>query len=203
MKIQEMKPSEFDAKYAKHQNKLNKEGQSSSKKLVDDIPESEKWRIIKESGILDKMKKKDEPADSTDYSQPPPDDFIFDAIIYTIPFTSLYVMMDNLVQKQYGEESSLHYTAWTFVRMFPALLLLIYLSNRFRTNRFSKMSMFLVGISCGVKLMTLMRGRPILLDMKKAPGLAVLWTYTVFQLDFVPCLISVVIPAVFYFYQSK
>lgn len=116
MKIQEMKPSEFDAKYAKHQSKG---GQGSSKKLVDDIPESEKWRIIKESGILDKMPKKEGSKAEPDFSQPPPDDFIFDAIIYTIPFTSLYVMMDNLVQKQYGEESSLNYTAWTFFRLFP------------------------------------------------------------------------------------
>lgn len=205
MKIEEMKPSEFDAKYAKHQKKQNKKSDKSipDKKLIDDIPESEKWRLIKESGVLDNFAKSKAASEQVpDFSMPPPDDFVFDAVFYTIPFTSLYVLMDNLVLKQYNEEATKSYTAWTFARMFPALLVLIYLTNRYRHNRYSKMAMFLAGIACGLKLMTLMQGKPVLIDMKKAPGLATLWIYSVFQLDFLPCLISVLIPGLFYFFQA-
>ncbi|KAI0225796.1 hypothetical protein L0F63_006814 [Massospora cicadina] len=205
MKV-EMKPSEFDARYATHQSKVNGT-QLPNRKLIDDIPESEKWRLIKGSGILDKVAKG--PIGALKPSTPPADDFLFDAIVYAIPFTSLHVLMDNLVLKQYGEVADLSSMVWTFLRRFPGwvlgfafspLLLLIYLSNRFRHHRVSKLSMFAVGIFCGVKLMALMRGRPILLEMQTAPGLATLWTYTVFQLDLVPCLISVLIPALFYLY---
>lgn len=72
---------------------------------VDDIPEEEKWRIINESGLMGKevpvpgvKARKAQPSSPLDG-----EDFIFRAILYTIPFTTLFVLLHSVVYKQYGE----------------------------------------------------------------------------------------------------
>ncbi|KAI9291156.1 hypothetical protein K502DRAFT_368675 [Neoconidiobolus thromboides FSU 785] len=195
MSQRSLKPSEFDAKYSKT---IAKQGEQT-KKLIDDIPEDEKWRLIKQSGILDKVKEKEE---KVDFTKPPPDDFIFDSIIYSIPFTTFYSIMELLIFKQYGEPFEILDLIKCFIRIFPALCFFIYVTNKHRGNRYVKMGLLLAGLACGVKLMTLMKGRPTLGEMKSSAGLSTLWAYTAFQLDFVPCLISVLTPALFYLYQN-
>ena len=119
--INEMRPSEFDAKYQKHRKNELKAGKgNATKKLIDDIPDAEKWRLIKESGLLDKINKNEQGEETNqDFTQPPPDEFLFDAFIYSIPFTTLFIVMDLLVLKQYGEDVLMKTLAFTFIKMFP------------------------------------------------------------------------------------
>ena len=80
----------------------------------ENIPENEQWRIIEESGVLEKVP--EEWRSNATSKSPPPvkqeetneddddDPFsplcneIFGAFCFTIPFSSLYIMMDVYVQ---------------------------------------------------------------------------------------------------------
>lgn len=53
---------------------------------LQDITEADQWRLVKETGILEK-------AESSDNLPDTPDE-IFNAIILIIPFSFLYLMMD-------------------------------------------------------------------------------------------------------------
>ena len=70
-----------------------------------DIPEDEKWRIIEQTGLLSKIPRDSDrpaPAGAQDTSEDDPDadvcspfcNEIYNTILFLIPFTSLYIMME-------------------------------------------------------------------------------------------------------------
>jgi hypothetical protein len=128
-----MKPSEFDKQYNKSEktfkdprygSKASSSGsqrQKPSKKLIDDIPEDEKWRLIKETGVLDqfqeKMKEKKEAEVEEEPEEP---DYIFEAILYAIPFSTCYSVFEMLIFQQYGEPYTYKDAFWCFGKTFPS-----------------------------------------------------------------------------------
>ncbi|KAF9983959.1 hypothetical protein BGZ79_005657, partial [Entomortierella chlamydospora] len=75
---------------------------NSSESDIDEIPDPEKWRIIKESGIIEQVgasekHREDTPIDDSDR------DYIFEGIFFSIPTTCLFIVMDILVHRQYAE----------------------------------------------------------------------------------------------------
>ena len=68
---------------------------------VDDIPEEEKIRLIKETGLLKNFEKVEfEQTDVEDEYY----DWTFLAFLYTIPLCSVYCVMDIMVHKQYNQD---------------------------------------------------------------------------------------------------
>ena len=108
-------------------NKNNIVGDIGSKE--DDIPDEEKLRLIRETGIMDKfknveivdvnkalrenknksMKGNDDVSSSNSNREDEEDDpfkygYTFQAFLYTIPLCATYSMMDILVHKQYNQD---------------------------------------------------------------------------------------------------
>ena len=90
-------------------NKQKRAGQSQPPP-TEDIPESEQWRIIEETGVLKRIPEewrakssevpppgttapKQENGDDDDDPFSPFCNEVFNAICFTIPFSSLYIMM--------------------------------------------------------------------------------------------------------------
>src|SRR6266542_4360433 len=78
---------------------------------IDDIPDDEKMRLIKESGIFKTLKQAETERQEQDLVAAETDDPfahgpIFQAFIYTIPLCSVYSIMDILVHRQYNEDVS-------------------------------------------------------------------------------------------------
>lgn len=66
--------------------------------------EPEKWKIITESGIIDQVKANDKHKRRQKQVQKEADrDYIFEGIFFSIPTTCLFVVMDVLVHRQFGE----------------------------------------------------------------------------------------------------
>lgn len=66
--------------------------------------EPEKWKIITESGIIDQVKANDKRKRLQKQVHEEADrDYIFEGIFFSIPTTCLFVVMDVLVHRQFGE----------------------------------------------------------------------------------------------------
>ena len=82
------------------QRKSKPQKQSPSK--VEEIPEDEQWKIIEKSGVLKNIPRSAQPAPSKEQTEEEVDEDlfspicneIFNAILFIIPFSSLYIMMD-------------------------------------------------------------------------------------------------------------
>jgi ABC-type transport system involved in Fe-S cluster assembly fused permease/ATPase subunit len=60
----------------------------------------------------------------------------------------------------------------------------------------------LAGSFAGCKTMGLVNDTATFMEMQTCSGLATIYIYFIFQSDFVPCLIAVIIPALYYFYTK-
>ena len=70
-----------------------KRTQPSQKPKEEEIPENEQWRIIRESGLLQAIEKKETTAGVPQHEYDTADR-IFDTTIFVIPLAFLYLLMD-------------------------------------------------------------------------------------------------------------
>ncbi|KAL0070844.1 hypothetical protein AAF712_002065 [Marasmius tenuissimus] len=66
-----------------------------------EIPEEEQWRLINDSGILNKIPRESKPKTLLEEEAPLANE-ILDAMMYIIPLSSLLLILDILVHNQYG-----------------------------------------------------------------------------------------------------
>ncbi|RKP13994.1 hypothetical protein BJ684DRAFT_1172, partial [Piptocephalis cylindrospora] len=166
----------------------------------DDMPETEKWRIINESGLLGK--EIPIPGAKPRKTQPPSpmdgEDFIFRAVLYTIPFTTLYVLLHSLVFKQYGEVLGLVELISQASKAAPILAIFIYYTNARRDRKLIQTLFIALCIFCGSYMLYLVEKSPALGIMRQAPGLATLWIYAIFMLDLTKAMISLAVVGAYY-----
>jgi hypothetical protein len=133
------------------------------------ITKQEQERLIKQSGVLDKVVAKDDP--------------FFTSILYTIPFSVVYLTLYMVVHQEYNEPIDLYDSLQNLVRVLPMLFLFIYLTVAY--GKFTLVKLLLAGAStsCGCYLLLLIKSSPAMGIMMQAPGLATLWIYTVTVMD--------------------
>ncbi|KAF9913875.1 hypothetical protein BX616_009406 [Lobosporangium transversale] len=186
----------------------------TSESDIDDIPEPEKWRLITESGILDQVKASDErrtAAGSDSRSrrqngvlghrhgdtevQP---DYIFEGIFFSIPTTCLFIVMDILVHRQYGETYSGPDALRKVIKIFPAILIMVYFSNKHKAHKLTQAAMFIVSIICGCYFLHTMYRSPAMGIMLRAPGVITILVYCIVQLHLLPAVISLALCGLYY-----
>jgi hypothetical protein len=122
------------AQTASRKRKTNVTKQASQDPLVStqdlNISEEEQWRLINETGILRNL-----PPDSGNYKQAQQDtksededtplaEEIFMATVLIIPFSFMLLMMDILVNRQYGKEATFRDLADRLVPGIPSTFVL-------------------------------------------------------------------------------
>ncbi|KAF9344817.1 hypothetical protein BGX26_003861 [Mortierella sp. AD094] len=171
---------------------------NSSESDIDEIPDPEKWRIIKESGIMEqvgtseKPRQQDTPIDDSDR------DYIFEGVFFSIPTTCLFIVMDILVHRQYGETYTGVEVIQKAFKIFPAILIMVYFSNKFKTLKLTQGTMFVVSIICGCYFLHTMYRSPALGIMLRAPGIITILVYCIVQLQLIPAVISLAICGLYY-----
>ncbi|KAG0215135.1 hypothetical protein BGX28_000840 [Mortierella sp. GBA30] len=157
---------------------------------IDDIPEPEKWRIIKESGIIEQVQAIDEQSRVSKRHRHRHDDkdrdYVFEGIFFSIPTTCLFVVMDILVHRQFGENYGGSDVFRKVVKVFPAILIMVYLSNKSKNNKFTQAAMFIISTICGCYFLHTMFRSPAMGIMLRAPGIITILVYCVVQLDLLP-----------------
>lgn len=178
------------------QRKSKPQKQSPSK--VEEIPEDEQWKIIEKSGVLKNIPRSAQPAPSKEQTEEEVDEDlfspicneIFNAILFIIPFSSLYIMMDILAHRQYGHTLTGSELLENLLYGIPALSIFIFYTIRYKTDRRLQALLFLLSVGCGSRLVYIINKAGWLVVMKQAPPLGTIWVYTIAQIDLLPAVVA-------------
>lgn len=129
--------------------------------------------IIQQSNIKDKLDS--HPDDDLEIGE------VFAAILYIIPFSFLYLLMDLLVSAQYNQWPSFKEEAIQMAKAIPLISLIIFYSNRYASKTWMQIIYFLSSIALGISLIKLINDAPSYQIIKRAPSIGMLWVYTVVQ----------------------
>ncbi|CAG8513039.1 3534_t:CDS:2 [Paraglomus occultum] len=169
---------------------------AKKKDPVDDIPEEEKIRLIKETGLLKNFEK-------VEFNQTGVEDeyygWTFLAFLYTIPLCSVYCVMDIMVHRQYNQDVEFMPFFVRVAKMSPILWVFVYFSNKYCHRPLVQFAMFLGSIFCGCYVVYLLQKAPYLGVMRRCPPLSTLWTYFVAQLRLPPAVLSLLSVLVYYY----
>ncbi|KAG9009900.1 hypothetical protein FRB94_011346 [Tulasnella sp. JGI-2019a] len=158
----------------------------SSEHNLDDIPDDEKLRLLSQSGLLSQI-----PQQPTTDGPPDFADELFFAATYAIPMIFLYFIMDVLIHHQYAQQLPFWDEVTKVATNAPFLAVFVFYSNRHKSSRLVQLGLFLMSITCGSRLIWTLNKESWKTAMQEAPPLSTLWTYTVMQLDLLPCAVSV------------
>ncbi|CAG8612796.1 15750_t:CDS:2 [Gigaspora rosea] len=134
--------------------------------LIDDIPEEEKLRLIKSTGLFNKLEAENERREQIDQNDPFNYGFTFQAFLYTIPLCAVYSMLDVVVHRQYNEDVSFIPFSARVIKMAPSSIL------------------------CGSHLIWVINKASYYGVMRRCPSLATLWVYFIVQLRLLPSVLS-------------
>ncbi|KAF9276213.1 hypothetical protein BGZ68_010191 [Mortierella alpina] len=171
---------------------------------IDDIPDPEKWRIIKESGIMEQVKAGDESrrlGNKRRHRRHDDDkdrDYVFEGIFFSIPTTCLFVVMDILVHRQFGEEYGTSDIFHKVIKVFPVILFMVYFSNKSKNSQFTQAVMFVTSVLCGCYFLHTMFRSPAMGIMLRAPGIITILVYCIVQLNLLPAFISLALCGLYY-----
>ncbi|KAF9434770.1 hypothetical protein BGZ76_007431 [Entomortierella beljakovae] len=170
----------------------------SSDSDIDDIPDPEKWRIINESGIMEQVGARERRLKRNEEVAEEDRDYIFEGVFFSIPTTCLFIVMDILVHRQYGETYTGPEVVKKALKVFPAILIMVYYSNKFKLSKFTQGAMFIVSTICGCYFLHTMYRSPALGIMLRAPGVITILVYCIIQLQLLPAVISLAISGLYY-----
>ncbi|KAI9247880.1 hypothetical protein BY458DRAFT_551006 [Sporodiniella umbellata] len=189
-KAKGMKPSQMNRKPVKEPliNRIPKKG--------DDIPEEEKMRMLDQTGLLQKVKKREEEIKEQNVTTT---EHVFMAMFMSFPFAVLFATFDVVVKVQYSEEWNYTAMALKVAKIAPVLVPFIYITNRYRADRTTQVLMTIVAAFAGSFLMFTIKNTPSLGQMMRAPGLATTWIYLIIQLDLLPASLSLGVVALYWY----
>ncbi|KAI8576637.1 hypothetical protein K450DRAFT_159068, partial [Umbelopsis ramanniana AG] len=162
-----------------------------------DISDTDKWNIIEQSGVLKQVattSSMEEDSDATTL------DFALQAIFLALPFSFLFATFEVTVQVQYSEPWSYGQLPWRMLHVLPALIPLIYITNRYKATRTMQALMAISSLVVGAFLLYTVHKSPSMGQMLRAPGLATIWIYLIVQLDLTPAVATLAIVGVYYYY---
>ncbi|KAJ1665644.1 hypothetical protein IW140_003111 [Coemansia sp. RSA 1813] len=187
--------------------------------LIDDIPDNEKMRLIRESGILKKYshRTKENGANASDIDEDEimdPDELEvlqeeydsqlqdippwMDALIYTVALAAIYGLFEALVNQQYSMDITMSEVLQRMAKASPAIYFIVYLTSRYRKSRVANILILAGACACGCYFVHLNLHSPRLGIMRRAPGLVTMWMYLTFIMDVRPSVINAAVVGLFW-----
>ncbi|KAF9226469.1 hypothetical protein BS17DRAFT_697565 [Gyrodon lividus] len=177
-------------------NRKNKCGSPAEKKPLIEIPEEEKWRLIRESGLLDSVNtpyQRTLASTSTpevDDGPPPLLEEIFNALVIIMPHTFFLIMMDILIHHQYAKQPTVRDIAGRLVNTLPIMAIFMFYTVRHKDNTILQLALFLLSLGVGPRMIWLVNRGSWLTNLAQCPQVATIWLYTVVQLKLSLALLS-------------
>nr|CAG8576595.1 10677_t:CDS:2 [Entrophospora candida] len=164
----------------------------------DDIPDDEKLRLIKETGIMNNFKN----VEIVDVNKALKENKFNTgkAILYTIPLCATYSMMDILVHKQYNQDVLFDELIIKLVKIIPIVWIFVYFTNKYVEKNWIQIPMFFGSILCGSYLIYIVNKSSYYGVMRRCPPLATLWIYFVMQLRLTPSVFSLIMVYLYFRY---
>ncbi|KIJ56732.1 hypothetical protein M422DRAFT_22889 [Sphaerobolus stellatus SS14] len=160
---------------------------TTEEQIPEEISETEQWRLIQESGVLNSIQK---PSPS---QEPDTFDRIFDTVLFVIPFSFLYLMMDIIVHQQYRQNPTVGDYAGRLIPAIPVISIIIYYINIRKSQRLVQVGAFVASIALGMRLIWIVNRSSWLIITRQGPPVATLWIYSIVILDLLPAVLSLVI----------
>lgn len=117
----------------------------------------------------------------------------FDLLIWSIPFTSLFVLLDVMIHQQYAMHPTLAQEFGRMIGTVPILVAIIWLTTI--SPRIPRDIMqylfFAAAIMMGSSFIWIFHKSPFMEVIRRTPPLGTLWIYCVVKLDLIPCVTSV------------
>lgn len=177
-------------------NKMSKNASkkyNSNKSSLVNISAEEQARLVEQTGILKKIPK-------ANAEKPVEEDYFFSAILYSIPFTVLYMTFYFIVHREYQEPWDNMNAASVLIRAVPTIFILIYLSNAYRKEAWMKLILMSASATAGSYLIYIIKKSPAAIIMAQAPGLATLWIYAIFLMDLMNGMGSLLAVGLYYYF---
>ncbi|KIK98761.1 hypothetical protein PAXRUDRAFT_823544 [Paxillus rubicundulus Ve08.2h10] len=179
-------------------NRKNKFGSLAEKKPLIEISEEEQWRLIQESGLLNRINTPDQrtPArtqvTTTDVDDGPPPlaEEIFNALVIIMPHTFFLIMMDILIHHQYAKQPTIRDIADRLVNTFPIMAIFMFYTVRHKDDTIAQLALFLLSLGVGPRMIWLVNRGSWLTNLAQCPQVATIWLYTVVQLRLSLALLS-------------
>ncbi|KAJ3049636.1 hypothetical protein HK097_009386 [Rhizophlyctis rosea] len=188
--------------------KKRKDPSKTPSKPPVEYTEEEQWRIINETGILQKVAENDKrkPKPKSKRSREPEDEDIPPgplAFLFALPLTVLHGGMDYIVHLQYdyGEHFTFKRVLSRQLPLFPVLVLFIYFTTKYKNLLVSQLLFTIASAAAGVGLVYFSTEDQTFGAMLKTPGLAVLWIYLVIQMRLPLACLSLL--GTFLYYHKK
>lgn len=117
---------------------------------------------------------------------------VFDTVIWTMPFAFLLLMMDIMIQQQYGTQPTFLGEVSRLISTIPILTAFIYYTSISPVLQGRLQQVFLCGIStsCGCSFLYIYSRSPMEMVVRRVPPLGTLWMYTLVKMDLSPVLLS-------------
>ncbi|KAK1236746.1 hypothetical protein PQX77_000102 [Marasmius sp. AFHP31] len=120
-----------------------------------EIPEEEQWRLINDSGILNKIPREAKSKTLLEEEAPLANE-ILDAMMYIIPLSSLLLILDILVHNQYGNYPPLMEFVERMATGVPILSLFVFYTKRYQDDIRTKLLILLLSVLVGPRTLYLL-----------------------------------------------
>lgn len=116
-----------------------------------------------------------------------------DLLIWSIPLTSLYVLLDIMIHQQYAMHPTFAQEFGRIIGTAPILVAIIWLTTISPKipPKPLQLLLFVASIVLGSSFIWVYHQSPYMEVVRRTPPLATLWIYSVVKLDLVPCVASV------------
>ncbi|KAF8076299.1 hypothetical protein FPV67DRAFT_409432 [Lyophyllum atratum] len=165
-----------------------------------EIPQDEQWRLINESGILNKVDSVTQFGDEEE-SMPLAEE-IFNAVTIIIPISFMLLLMEILIHFQYGKHPTLNALVDRMLTGVPILSIIIFYTSRYKSYRPMQLFLFVLGVLSGSRMLYLLDRGSWLVNMRQCPPLATVWVYTIVQLDLLPAVFSLGVISMYVWWQG-
>ncbi|KAF9075927.1 hypothetical protein BDP27DRAFT_1314738 [Rhodocollybia butyracea] len=185
--------------------KPSKETPSSDTKPLVEISEDEQWRLINESGVLNKVSDQS-PSNTTAHAEDPSPyplvDEILDTSMWIMPFCSILLIMEVLIHTQYGRHATSKELVDRLCSGGPILALFIFFIHRHKRNRNVQIFLFLLSCVVGTRLVYLIARGSWLVNMRQCPPLATIWIYATVELNLGSAVASLLVTGSFVWWKG-
>ncbi|KAJ1863826.1 hypothetical protein LPJ73_000420 [Coemansia sp. RSA 2703] len=180
--------------------------------LIDDIPDNEKMRLIRESGLLKKYSK-NKNKDKGNASDVDEDEALelldeqaeeenippwMDALIYSIGLVAIYGLFEALVNQQYNVDITLMDVLERMAKAVGPIYFIVYLTQKYHHLRLVSLVMLMASCASGCYFIYLSLHSPRLGIMRRAPGLVTMWMYLTFMMEVRSAVISALVVVFFW-----
>ncbi|KAI9360795.1 hypothetical protein DFJ73DRAFT_814999 [Zopfochytrium polystomum] len=187
---------------------------SPSKPMVE-LSEAEQRRLIKESGVLHKIRDHRKSVattnsmdDDSDYDDDDDDGGDIPTWLQTVlvvaPLSVLHIVLSYAVHLQFGfaDQFTLSTVVSSTGPFTIAFTFLVVLSTHWKAHIATQLILATASVAAGVTLIKLTESQETFGVTLRTPGLAVVWVYTVIQMRLGIAAGSLLVPAVYYFFGA-